>query len=68
MKRMTDAAKNYMLAVNNILRQKYDMTEIKACLAIQESFLYDSLLNYPEETIHDDAEMNADAVWEGFNK
>lgn len=65
---MTNKAKNYMLAVNNVLRQKYNMTEFEACLAIQESFLYDSLLNYPDETIHDDIEMNADFVYADYKK
>ena len=34
------------------------MSEFEAYKAICSTFLYDSLLYYPEETIHDDVETN----------
>ena len=43
------------------------MTEIEAYKAVKSSFLYDSLLYYVDETIHDDIEMNADFVYEDYN-
>lgn len=61
---MTRKAKEYMSAVSKVLVRKYGTTEIEAHKIIKNSFLYDSLLYYPDETIHDDVEMNADAVWE----
>ena len=33
---------------------------------IKNSFLYDSVIHFEDETIHDDVEMNADAVYEDY--
>ena len=64
---MTKCAKEYMNAVIETLQTKYNMTEIEAYKAVKSSFLYDSLLYYVDETIHDDIEMNADFVYEDYN-
>lgn len=63
---MTRRAKEYMDAVSRVLIRKYNMTEIEAYKVIKNSFLYDSLLYYVDETIHDDVEMNADAIYEDY--
>ncbi len=63
---MTRRAKEYMNAVSCVLIRKYNMTEIEAYKVIKNSFLYDSLLYYVDETIHDDVEMNADAIYEDY--
>lgn len=42
---------------------KYDLSEFEANKAIRQSYLPDSLKNYPEETIHEDVETTADDVY-----
>lgn len=64
---MTKRAKQYQKNVVNCLMHKYGMSEFEAYKAICSTFLYDSLLYYPEETIHDDVETNADAVYEDYH-
>lgn len=63
---MTKRAKEYMKAVIEVLQRKYSMSEIEAYKAVKATFLYDSLLYYTEETIHDDVETNADVVYEDY--
>lgn len=63
---MTKSAKEYMNTVIEILQSKYNMTEFEAYKAVRASFLYDSLLYYVDETIHDDIETNANFVYEDY--
>ena len=63
---MTNRAKEYVNAVSRVLVRKYRITEIEAYKMIKNSFLYDSVIHFEDETIHDDVEMNADAVYEDY--
>jgi hypothetical protein len=63
---MTKQAKEYKDKVIECLMQKYGMVEIEAVRAIRNSYLQDSLNIYPEETIHDDIEHNADNVFHDY--
>ena len=58
--------KKYRDSVRNCLVKKYGVSEIIAEKIIQESYLYTSLLYYPNETIHDDIEMTADEVYNEY--
>ena len=60
---MTKQAKEYKSKVVECLIEKYKMNEIEANRSICNSYLEDFLKHYPEETIHDDIETNADNVF-----
>lgn len=64
---MRKDAKEYMNSVIEILVQKYNISEIESYKIVKKSFLYDSLLKFPDETIHDDIETNADFVYQDFS-
>lgn len=61
---MRKDAKEYMNSVTNVIMKKYHLSEIEAYKAVKNSFLYDSLIKFPDETLHDDIETNADFVYE----
>ena len=63
---MNKRAKEYQKKVVDVLVRKYNMSELEAYKAIRTTFLYDSLCLYPEETLHDDIETNADFVYEDY--
>jgi len=63
---MSKDAKKYMNAVVVILMKKFDMPEIEAYKAVKNSFLYDSLIMFPDESIHDDIETNAAFVYQDY--
>ena len=63
---MRQDAKRYMNSVVETIVEKYHVTEIEAYRAVKSSFLYDSLLKFPDETLHDDIETNADFIYEDF--
>lgn len=63
---MRKDAKDYMNSVINVLIKKYHLSEIEAYKAVKKSFLYDSLMKFPDETLHDDIETNADFVYEDY--
>jgi hypothetical protein len=60
---MNKQAKEYKMKVVECLVNKYKLNEIEAMRAIRDSYLEDSLKFYPNETIHDDIETNADNVY-----
>ena len=64
---MRKDAKEYMNSVIEILVRKYNISEIESYKIVKKSFLYDSLLKFPDETIHDDIETNADFVYQDFS-
>ena len=64
---MWKEAKEYMDSVVMTIAKKYRLSEIESYKAVKNSFLYDSLVNFPEETIHDDIETNADFVYADYN-
>ena len=63
---MRKDAKEYMNSVVNVIVKKYHLSEIEAYKAVKKSFLYDSLMKFPDETLHDDIETNADCVYEDY--
>lgn len=63
---MRKNAKEYMDHVAETLAKKYNISEIESYKMIRSSFLYDSLLKFPDETIHDDIETNADFVYQDY--
>ena len=63
---MRKDAKKYMNSVIQTIIRKYNMSEIESYKLVKKSFLYDSLLKFPDETIHDDIETNADFVYEDY--
>ena len=63
---MRKDAKEYMNSVTNVIMKKYHLSEIEAYKAVKKSFLYDSLIKFPDETLHDDIETNADFVYEDY--
>lgn len=64
---MRKEVKEYMDSVVMTIAKKYRLSEIESYKAVKNSFLYDSLVNFPEETIHDDIETNADFVYADYN-
>ena len=63
---MRKDVKEYMNSVTNVIMKKYHLSEIEAYKAVKNSFLYDSLIKFPDETLHDDIETNADFVYEDY--
>lgn len=63
---MRKDAKRYMEAVVDVLVKKFNMSEIEAYKAVKQSFLYDSLIKFPQETLHDDIETNAEFVYQDY--
>ncbi|KAI4445152.1 hypothetical protein C823_007659 [Eubacterium plexicaudatum ASF492] len=63
---MRKDAKKYMNSVIQTIVSKYNMSEIESYRLVKKSFLYDSLLKFSDETIHDDIETNADFVYEDY--
>lgn len=63
---MRKDAKDYMNSVTHVIMNKYHLSEIDAYKAVKNSFLYDSLIKFPDETLHDDIETNADFVYEDY--
>lgn len=63
---MRKDAKTYMNSVAESIIQKYHISELEAFRMIRSSFLYDSLLKFPDETIHDDIDTNAAFVYEDY--
>lgn len=64
---MRKDAKEYMNSVVEIIVKKYHLSEIESYKAVKESFLYDSLLKFPDETMHDDIDTNADFVFQDYS-
>lgn len=60
---LQDRVKEYKNSVIRCLMHKYDLSEFEANKAIRQSYLPDSLKNYPGETIHEDVETTADDVY-----
>ena len=63
---MRKDAKEYMNSVVNVIVKKYHLSEIEAYKAVKKSFLYDYLMKFTDETLHDDIETNADFVYEDY--
>ena len=63
---MRKDAKEYMNFVVNSIVKRHNLSEIEAYKAVRNSFLYDSLVKFPDETLHDDIDTNADFVYEDY--
>ncbi len=60
---MSLKALSYMNCVILRLIRKYNLTDEVATRAVKESFLYESLLKYPTDTMHDSVNTVADDVY-----
>lgn len=63
---MRKDAKEYMNSVVNSIVKRHNLSELEAYKAVRNSFLYDSLIKFPDETLHDDIDTNADFVYEDY--
>ena len=60
---MSTKALSYMNCVILSLIKRYNLSEIAARKAVKESYLFDSLRQTPEETMHDSVNTSADDVY-----
>ena len=56
MAELTENAKDYIECLKDILQRKYLLSGEKALDMITTSYIMESLIDYPEETLHDDIE------------
>lgn len=61
---LTESVKGYIEGLQAVLQRKYQISEDKALNMITSSYIMDSLIDYPEETLHDDIEAHADNIYE----
>lgn len=59
---LTESVKGYIEGLQAVLQRKYQISEEKALNMITSSYIMDSLIDYPEETLHDDIEAHADNI------
>lgn len=64
MSELTESVKGYIEGLQDVLQRKYQISEDKALNMITPSYIMDSLIDYPEETLHDDIEAHADNIYE----
>ena len=64
MSELTESVKGYIEGLQDVLQRKYQISEDKALNMITSSYIMDSLIDYPEETLHDDIEAHADNIYE----
>lgn len=64
MSEFTESVKGYIEGLQDVLQRKYQISEDKALNMITSSYIMDSLIDYPEETLHDDIEAHADNIYE----
>lgn len=60
---MNKAIKAYIKGLEETLNIKYDIPLDKAHTIVQNSYVIDSLIEYPEESLHDDIETVADEIY-----
>lgn len=65
---MNKYIQGYLQGLTSMLSIKYDIPRDKAVTMIQNSYVIDSLVNYPEDTLHDDIETHADNIYEDWIK
>lgn len=63
---MRKDAKQYMNSVVETIVKNYHLSEIESYKIVKKSFLYDSLIKFPDETLHDDIETNANFVYNDY--
>lgn len=64
MSELTESVKGYIEGLQDVLQRKYQISEEKALNMITSFYIMDSLIDYPEETLHDDIEAHADNIYE----
>lgn len=64
MSELTESVKGYIEGLQDVLQRKYQISEDKALNMITSSYIMDPLIDYPEETLHDDIEAHADNIYE----
>lgn len=63
---LTESAKGYIECLKDILQRKYQLSGEKALDMITTSYIMESLIDYLEETLHDDIEAHADNIYEDW--
>ena len=66
MAELTENAKDYIECLKDILQRKYLLSGEKALDMITTSYIMESLIDYPEETLHDYIEAHADNIYEDW--
>lgn len=64
MSELIESVKGYIEGLQDVLQRKYQISEEKALNMITSSYIMDSIIDYPEETLHDDIEAHADNIYE----
>lgn len=64
--KLTKSAKTYIEALKDTLKTKYQLSDSKVSSLVMDSYVIDSLIDYPEETLHDDIEIHADNIYEDW--
>ena len=64
--KLTKSAKTYIEALKDTLKTKYQLSDSKVSSLVMDSYVIESLIDYPEETLHDDIEAHADNIYEHF--
>ena len=52
--------------MKDTLKTKYQLSDSKVSSLVMDSYVIDSLIDYPEETLHDDIEAHADNIYEDW--
>lgn len=64
--KLTKSAKTYIEALKDTLKTKYQLSDSKVSSLVMDSYVIESLIDYPEETLHDDIEVHADNIYEDW--
>lgn len=64
--KLTESAKTYIEALKDTLKTKYQLSDSKVSSLVMDSYVIESLIDYPEETLHDDIEAHADNIYEDW--
>lgn len=64
--KLTKSAKTYIESLKDTLKTKYQLSDSKVSSLVMDSYVIDSLIDYPEETLHDDIEVHADNIYEDW--
>lgn len=64
--KLTKSAKTYIEALKDTLKTKYQLSDSKVSSLVMDSYVIESLIDYPEEKLHDDIEAHADNIYEDW--
>ena len=64
--KLMKSAKTYIEALKDTLKTKYQLSDSKVWSLVIDSYVIESLIDYPEETLHDDIEAHADNIYEDW--